>query len=62
MFENQPHSETSQRLWQALEAHYQRLKSTPISQLFSSNPGRAEQFSLEIAGLFLDYSKQSFDE
>jgi len=62
MFENQPHSETSQRLWQALEAHYQRLKSTPISQLFSANPGRAEQFSLEIAGLFLDYSKQSFDE
>jgi len=62
MHEPNPQSESSTRHWQALEAHYQRLKNTPLSHLFSINPLRAQQFSAEFLGLFLDYSKQSFDE
>lgn len=56
------HSERTHRLWQALEEHYLRLKSTPLSELFVTTPARAAQFSVALPGLFLDYSKQSFDE
>lgn len=43
--------------WKALRAHAARAGATEIRQLFRDDPGRAERFSLEAAGLFLDYSK-----
>ncbi|HVY26725.1 MAG TPA: glucose-6-phosphate isomerase [Polyangiaceae bacterium] len=43
--------------WQALSAHYLEQKSAHLRDLFKADPGRAERFSLEAAGLFLDYSK-----
>jgi len=61
MLESHPPSESSERHWLALEAHHQRLKNTPLTALFSAHPERAEHFSTAHSGLFLDYSKQSFD-
>src|SRR5688500_12428998 len=43
--------------WRALEAHFAELKSVHLRELFRSDAGRAERFSHEAAGLFLDYSK-----
>ena len=43
--------------WQALVAHHTRIKGTHLRTLFADDPGRAERFSVEGAGLFLDYSK-----
>jgi glucose-6-phosphate isomerase len=43
--------------WQALVAHHTRIKGTHLGTLFADDPGRAERFSVEGAGLFLDYSK-----
>ena len=43
--------------WKALEAHYQSVKDLHLRGLFASEAGRAEHFSVEAAGLFLDYSK-----
>ncbi len=43
--------------WEALEAHYGRVKNETLRALFAADPGRAERLSLEAAGLFLDYSK-----
>jgi glucose-6-phosphate isomerase len=47
--------------WQALEGHAARLRDVPLRRLFAEDPGRAERFSLEAAGMFLDYSKHRVD-
>ncbi len=44
-----------------LEAHAARLKSTPIEQLFEQDDNRTKVFSLNAAGLSLDFSKQLLD-
>jgi glucose-6-phosphate isomerase len=43
--------------WQALVAHHAEIKDIHLRRLFADDPARAEHFSLEAAGLFLDYSK-----
>jgi glucose-6-phosphate isomerase len=43
--------------WQALTAHHAKIKDVHLRKLFADDPGRAERFSVEGAGLFLDYSK-----
>jgi glucose-6-phosphate isomerase len=43
--------------WQALQAHFADIKDTHLRQLFADDPGRAERFAVEGAGLHLDYSK-----
>ncbi len=43
--------------WRALENHYETMKSFHIREGFSANSQRADDFSLEVDGLFLDYSK-----
>ncbi len=43
--------------WRALAAHHEQLKGAHLRQLFKDDPGRAERYSAEAAGLFLDYSK-----
>src|SRR5271157_2415291 len=43
--------------WKALQAHYESAKALKLRDLFTADPGRAERFSVEAAGLFLDYSK-----
>jgi len=43
--------------WRALTAHHARIKDLHLRTLFADDPSRAERFSAEGAGLFLDYSK-----
>ncbi len=43
--------------WPSLQANAELLKGTSITQLFADNPQRVEEFSLEAAGLRLDFSK-----
>ncbi len=51
----QPPTETP--AWRALQAHYAEIKDTHLRSLFADDPGRAERFAAEGAGLHLDYSK-----
>jgi glucose-6-phosphate isomerase len=44
--------------WTALEAHREALEDVRLGDMFKLDPQRAERFSLDAAGLFLDYSKQ----
>jgi len=43
--------------WLALSRHYQKVKDLHLGSLFRENPKRANQMTIEGAGLFLDYSK-----
>jgi len=43
--------------WRELGTHYDTIRSTHLRELFAEDPQRAERFSLEVAGIFLDYSK-----
>jgi glucose-6-phosphate isomerase len=43
--------------WSALSGHYESIRKTNIKNLFENDPSRASRFSVQGAGLFLDYSK-----
>jgi glucose-6-phosphate isomerase len=43
--------------WKALGAHYEQIKSVRMQEWFDHFPQRAERFTVEAAGLYLDYSK-----
>ena len=43
--------------WQALQAHYEATRYTHLRELFASDASRAERFSAETLGIYLDYSK-----
>src|SRR5580698_5927811 len=43
--------------WQALEAHYEKIRDRHLRDLFAEDPQRAEKLSLEAVGVLLDYSK-----
>jgi glucose-6-phosphate isomerase len=43
--------------WKALEAHYSSVRELHLRQLFAEDPKRGERLALEVAGLYLDYSK-----
>jgi len=48
---------TDRPAWTALAKNRDSLKSTHLRQLFAADPERGIRFSVEAAGLFLDYSK-----
>jgi glucose-6-phosphate isomerase len=43
--------------WKALGAHYQQIHETTLRKLFADDPARGERLTLDVAGIFLDYSK-----
>ncbi len=43
--------------WKALQAHFGAVKDLTLRSLFADDPRRAERFTVEAAGLCLDYSK-----
>ncbi|WP_263418772.1 glucose-6-phosphate isomerase [Terriglobus albidus] len=43
--------------WSALAQHYKAIEKTHLRELFASDPGRAERYALEAAGVFVDFSK-----
>ena len=47
--------------WQALAAHQKTIAATTLAGLFAADPARAQRFSLEGGGVFLDYSKHCVD-
>ncbi len=47
--------------WHVLELHAQRLAAAPAATLFDADPRRPEDFSVEAAGLLLDYARQRVD-
>jgi glucose-6-phosphate isomerase len=48
---------TQRAAWKALENHHQKIRDVGLRSLFSEDPQRANRFTIEAAGLFLDYSK-----
>jgi len=54
------HDRTEQ--WAALAIHAERLKEKTMVDLFRDDPDRAQKYSVEAAGLFLDYSKNRLDD
>jgi glucose-6-phosphate isomerase len=48
---------TASPAWQALAAHHAAIKDKHLRELFAEDAGRAERFSVESDGIFLDYSK-----
>lgn len=53
----QPSKLTSLPQWQALSQHFQSIQGKHLRELFKEDPQRGEQLTLEVDGLFLDYSK-----
>ena len=43
--------------WKALKAHAAQLKGVSLRELFAADAARAQAFSLEVGGWYLDYSK-----
>ena len=43
--------------WRALEKDYSKVKPLHLRDLFKEDPRRAERFSMEALGIYLDYSK-----
>ena len=43
--------------WNALKEHYAKVRSLHLRQLFAEDPQRGERFTLEVMGLYFDYSK-----
>ena len=48
---------TQRAAWKSLEANHEKLSKLSLKSLFADDPGRADAFSVEAVGLFLDYSK-----
>src|SRR6204780_5058882 len=53
---------TQRAAWKALESHYEKVRNVSLRSLFSDDPERASRFTIEAAGLFLDYSKNRITE
>ena len=43
--------------WKALGQHYSQIKGKHLRELFADDPSRGERLTLEVDGVFLDYSK-----
>jgi glucose-6-phosphate isomerase len=48
---------TQRSAWKALATHYKQIQKRPLRKLFAEDAKRGQRFTLEAAGLFLDYSK-----
>jgi len=48
---------TAREIWRELRAHHRQVRTAHLRELFADDPRRGERFTIEAAGLFLDYSK-----
>jgi glucose-6-phosphate isomerase len=53
---------TSSAAWTNLENHYNAMKPVAMRDLFAQDPDRFKKFSLELDGLFFDFSKNRITE
>ena len=44
--------------WQALAAHYDKISTTHLRELFADDPERGDRMTAGAADLVVDYSKQ----
>ena len=49
---------TASPAWQALQAHATALRNQHLRDLFAADAQRGERYTLQAAGIYLDYSKQ----
>jgi glucose-6-phosphate isomerase len=47
--------------WKAVVTHHARLGELHLREMFAADPERGPRFTLEAAGLYLDYSKNRID-
>ncbi len=52
---------TTSAEWQALATQASRMRNAHLRDLFASDGQRAERFTVESAGLYVDYSRQRID-
>jgi len=57
MVDKENYLNDSYTVWKLLEEHFQKIKKVHLRQLFTENPRRAEQLSVEDSGIYFDYSK-----
>lgn len=50
------------KAWKKLEAEYKRFKKVQMRDLFKNDEKRAQKYTLKLKDMFLDYSKNRFDE
>jgi glucose-6-phosphate isomerase len=48
---------TKRAAWQALEAHYPKVRELHLRTLFADDPKRGERMTAETLGIYFDYSK-----
>jgi glucose-6-phosphate isomerase len=48
---------TGTKSWENLKAHFHKMASVRMKDLFSTDPGRAIRYSIRFNDIFLDYSK-----
>ena len=48
---------TTGAAWHALQAHYTKIKAMHLRELFAQDSTRGERLTLQVADLYLDYSK-----
>ncbi len=48
---------TNRKAWGALKTHHKTVQSLHLKKLFDDDPRRAEKFTVEALGIYLDYSK-----
>src|SRR5262250_1283860 len=48
---------TRRKAWKALDAHHKKVRTLHLRQLFADDPKRGERMTAEVAGIYLDYSK-----
>ena len=53
---------TESKSWMDAKTQAHRLHRQTMRQLFNGDPGRFDRFSVNAAGLFLDYSKNKIDD
>src|SRR2546422_4754538 len=54
---NMKHVTGERQAWKRLEAHYKKVSTLHLRQLFAEDPKRGERMAVEAVGLYLDYSK-----
>jgi glucose-6-phosphate isomerase len=48
---------TKRAAWQALKAHYTKIRNMHLRKLFADDPKRGERMTTEAIGIYIDYSK-----
>ena len=43
--------------WKALSAHFDEVRDLHLRDLFAGDPDRGDRLTVEVDGLYLDYSK-----